>query len=567
MRNNPLSTTSINTHIPALESRGISVSYSGGGGGSGGGIDLIVDTPSVSDSTLTAGQVFTLQATVRNQGSSLFDATTLHYYQSDDAIISSSDIRIGSDAIGWLFSSESSSESNNVYAPSRAGTYYYGACVAPVSRESNTDNNCSPGVRVTVSGDGSITNVDVPDANLRAVIADSLGKASDAPISKVEMASLNRLEASDKNIRDLTGLEFAINLTWLDLGQRFGNSNEISNLSLSPLSGLISLEWLDLSSNSISDVSALSGLTSLRWLNLEETRISDVSALSGLTSLRWLDLYYNSISDVSALSGLTSLVDLDLSYNSISDVSTLSGLTSLVELNLLSNSISDVSTLSGLTSLESLGLDDNSISDVSALSGLTSLKALSLSSTSISDVSALSGLTSLETLYLDDTSISDVSALSGLTSLERLWLSSTSISDITPLSGLTSLEWLFLSSTSISDITPLSGLTSLEWLDLSSNSISDLAPLVANTGLGSGDRVDVRNNPLSATSINTHIPVLQSRGVDVRSGASKPAVEKKEQDISGEMMELLGIEEWEAGDYIFRKRMEEGKGVVSQKSK
>ncbi|MYD54998.1 MAG: hypothetical protein F4W96_11940 [Chloroflexi bacterium] len=406
VRNNPLSTTSINTHIPALESRGIGVSYSGG-------VDLIVDTPSVSDITLTAGQIFTLQATVRNQGRSLSDATMLYYYQSDNAIISSSDTRIGSDTVGWLSRSESSSESNNVYAPSRAGTYYYGACVAPVSGESNTDNNCSPGVRVTVSGgDGSITYVDIPDANLRAVIADSLSKASDAPISKIEMASLNRLEAPDKDIRDLTGLEFAINLTLLDLGKPFGNSNEVSNLL--PLSGLTSLEVLDLSFNSI----------------------SDMTPLSNLNNLRELHLFVNNISDVGALSGLTSLEVLDLS----------------------SNSISDVSALSNLNNLELLALVSNGISDVTPLSNLNNLRGLDLSFNSISDVSALSNLTSLEDLYLDN------------------------------------------------------------------NSISDLAPLVANTGLGSGDVVDVRNNPLGATSINTHIPALQDRGVDVRFGTSKPSV-------------------------------------------
>ena len=34
--------------------------------------------------------------------------------------------------------------------------------------------------------------VDIPDANLRAVIEDSLGKASDAPITQSEMATLTR---------------------------------------------------------------------------------------------------------------------------------------------------------------------------------------------------------------------------------------------------------------------------------------------------------------------------------------------------------------------------------------
>ena len=47
-------------------------------------------------------------------------------------------------------------------------------------------------------------------------------------------------------------------------------------------------------------------------------------------------------------------------------------------------------------------------------------------------------------------------------------------------------------------------------------------------GLGSGDAIDVRNNPLSDTSLNTYIPALQSRGVEVQFGSSKPAVVEKE---------------------------------------
>ncbi|MDE2699741.1 MAG: hypothetical protein OXI23_12790, partial [Gemmatimonadota bacterium] len=50
----------------------------------------------------------------------------------------------------------------------------------------------------------------------------------------------------------------------------------------------------------------------------------------------------------------------------------------------------------------------------------------------------------------------------------------------------------------------------------------------ANTGLSEGDYVNVRANPLSATSINTHIPALQGRGVNVQFGASKPTVEETE---------------------------------------
>ena len=358
----------------------------------------------------------------------------------------------------------------------------------------------------------NLSEANIPDANLRAAIKIAMGKASDDPITDFEMAFFPELEVPNSNIRDLTGLELATSLTSLDLGTElvsgvgYVNSNHISDFS--PLSGLTNLRTLDLGGNSISDLSALSGaisgLTNLERLYLDKNSISDLTPLSGLTNLTRLDLDKNSISDPSPLSGLVNLEWLDLDTNSISDISALSGLTNLARLDLYRNSISDISVLSGLNRLRSLFLASNNISDISALSGLTNLFSLSLVLNNISDISALSGLNSLLSLGLFRNNISDISALSGLTNLRSL--------------------------------------------SLSSNNISDLSPLVANTGLDSGDRVDVRNNPLSATSINTHIPTLQDRGVDVRFGALKPAVEKIE--IPGEMMESFKSEEWEIKDVI-----------------
>ena len=68
----------------------------------------------------------------------------------------------------------------------------------------------------------------------------------------------------------------------------------------------------------------------------------------------------------------------------------------------------------------------------------------------------------------------------------------------------------------IIDLSALSNLTNLTQLNLNDNRISDFSPLVRNTGFGSDDEVDVRKNPLSTESLNTHIPALQSRGVNVQ---------------------------------------------------
>ena len=130
--------------------------------------DLAVGLAWVSASAPLAEQTLTLTATVRNQGPDQAAGTTLRYYRSDDATIDATDTPIGTDAVSSLtgfdglvsgpgsrlVGSGTSRQSISVDAPSSPDTYYYGACVDPVSREANTDNNCSAGayVRVVPSG-------------------------------------------------------------------------------------------------------------------------------------------------------------------------------------------------------------------------------------------------------------------------------------------------------------------------------------------------------------------------------------------------------------------------------
>ena len=113
--------------------------------------DLEVQSPSVNDSSLDTGASFTLSATVRNAGDGAAAATTLRYYRSTDATITSADTSVGTDAVGGLSAGATSPESISLTAPSSAGTYYYGACVDEVTDESDATNNCSSAVSVIVS--------------------------------------------------------------------------------------------------------------------------------------------------------------------------------------------------------------------------------------------------------------------------------------------------------------------------------------------------------------------------------------------------------------------------------
>ena len=103
-----------------------------------------------------------------------------------------------------------------------------------------------------------------------------------------------------------------------------------------------------------------------------------------------------------------------------------------------------------------------------------------------------------------------------MTSLTRLALDRNEIRELGPLAGLTSLTSLDLDFNEIGELGPLAGVTSLTELYLYGNDIADIVPLVANVGLGQGDSVDLRNNPLGKSSREAHIPTLRQRGVEVQ---------------------------------------------------
>ena len=178
--------------------------------------------------------------------------------------------------------------------------------------------------------------VAIPDAKLRAAIEAALGKASAAPITQAEMATLDTIIAFGKGISDLTGLESAVNLKRLWL-----NVNKIEDIS--PVSGLTSLTDLGLGTNNITDIPPLVGLINLRWLNLADNNITDVSGLVDLTKLTDILLEGNNITDISPLSGLTNLESLEAKANKIMDISGLVGLTNLRGLSLRANPLSDSS--------------------------------------------------------------------------------------------------------------------------------------------------------------------------------------------------------------------------------
>ena len=141
-----------------------------------------------------------MSATVRNQGTGQAAATTLRYYRSTNATITDIDTEVGTDAVGVLAASRTSAESISLTAPSSVGTYYYGACVESVSDETDTGNNCSAAVTVTVG-------------------------AAPAPDLVVEAPTVS-------NSTPTAGASFTLNATVRNQGNRPGGGHHAALLSL-----------------------------------------------------------------------------------------------------------------------------------------------------------------------------------------------------------------------------------------------------------------------------------------------------------------------------------------------
>ncbi len=112
--------------------------------------DLVVTNPSVSASIMFLGEAFTAFATAQNAGNAVSTSTTMTYFLSSNSTITTGDSPLGQDSIPGLAGGATSAQNLATTAPLTAGTYWVGACVAPVPGELSTSNNCSTGVQITV---------------------------------------------------------------------------------------------------------------------------------------------------------------------------------------------------------------------------------------------------------------------------------------------------------------------------------------------------------------------------------------------------------------------------------
>ena len=112
--------------------------------------DLVATSPSVNPPNPAPSQSFTLSVAIHNRGNAPAPPTTVRYYLSTDSTITTDDTEVGTGTVSGLAAPSTIFKLIRLTAPSSPGTYYYGACVQPVSSESDTQNNCSSASEVVV---------------------------------------------------------------------------------------------------------------------------------------------------------------------------------------------------------------------------------------------------------------------------------------------------------------------------------------------------------------------------------------------------------------------------------
>jgi hypothetical protein len=139
------------------------------------------------------------------------------------------------------------------------------------------------------------------------VVRSALGIPSRA-ISTLDLRNLTRLSASDRQCRNLSGLEWAANLRHLDLSW-----NPLTNSAA--LLNLTNLLNLRLEHANIHDLTFTSNLTQLISLTVSDNKLTRIEPLSSLTNLCSLDFRQNQLQYIDPITNLVQLQALDMRWN------------------------------------------------------------------------------------------------------------------------------------------------------------------------------------------------------------------------------------------------------------
>lgn len=399
----------------------------------------------------------------------------------------------------------------------------------------------------------------IPEPSLQQAVANALGVAERDLTAKLVEEKLIRLEANNRQIRDLSGLEIAKNIEYLVL-----RNNLIQDLK--PIQNLSKLRKLDLHGNRLKDLSSLvplsgkvvkekitqlqstvkenslseneraqallelsesiellqSGKWSLRELNLSNNRLLGLSGIGNFKFLSHLDVSQNSLIDLEGISRLSNLVSFFAHGNELGRIEEYvdrnrnksfdNGEPFTDESGNGKRDIDPLIELNNLSNLVDLHLYDNRLKSINLIGELPSLSTFLLSGNQISDLKPLEKFHNLSQLSIANNRVFNLDGLQTLEKLQRLNLAENHICDLRPLRSLKSLHSLDLHSNIITDTYELTNLVELRSLGLSHNLLSDPLPVLR---LGSLSNLSLSHNriPIENANFKEQLELAKKSGV------------------------------------------------------
>jgi formylglycine-generating enzyme required for sulfatase activity len=341
--------------------------------------------------------------------------------------------------------------------------------------------------------------VTIPDPGLDSAIRDALGKPS-GPLTEQDLLSLTNLNARNRNVSSIAGLETARNLVSLDL-----QINRLTNFALP--TALSKMSSLNLSVNPLTNVSLPSGLTNLNTLIIESAGLRNLTLPTDLMALKSLDLDGNQFTSLNLLSNLTSLTSLDLSFNSFTNFSLPTGLTNLATFLMKGNPLTNVTLPGDLMALTNLHLDQNQLTRFTLPVGLTNLSVLNLFFNQLTNLSLPGDLQNLTDLNLNFNRFTSFSPPTNLTHLGALHLRANLLTNFNLPAELAALTFLDLSTNQLTSVTLPAGHSRLSTLALSRNKFTSLA---LSPGLTNLNLLTLAGNQLTNVVLPVDLDHLRS---------------------------------------------------------
>ena len=469
--------------------------------------DLVVELIRAGKTTVDPGAVFRVDVVIRNQGKAPSGDTTVGFYRSQDETVTTDDTQVNRSSLMPVAVDGTKNKWARLTAPKTAGVYYYGVCVGDVADESNTENNCSTAIKMTVgtpvvetpvvetpvTPDPETGNQSSPGASLAQQVFDKHKRILQRQDVKEVLPNVfTTLKAPD--IQALL-TPATINLVVKD-------PDLLKTMVPTVSDTFITLMKTD------TDIQKLLSDSQVQTVLQTPTAIDELAKLLGIRAAP---------SPPPAPGGTVVFRDPNLAKK-VREA-----------LNLPAGAAIPKAKLATLTRLDATQPRETAVKDrIKDLTGLehaTQLTVFKMYHLATTDLTALAGLTKLEQVSITSPGsefprITNLSPFKRLTNLKILHLYNID-STFAPLTGLTKVEDLALFAAEIDDndlallVPMLVRMKNLRELDLGFNAIQDVTPLAALVNL---KRLVLWENPVTDASLRQlklQNPGLNILGLDI----------------------------------------------------